>query len=207
MSDVKTCQECGGDFVRRRKPGRPGAYQLPARAWAAQRFCSRTCAGAARSRPALDRFEQNCLPEPNSGCTLWTGCVGSHGYGVFHDGTRMVLAHRFACERVEGPIPSELDVRHLCHTRTCVNEAHLLSGTRFENVHDSVRDGRHAFGSRTGVSKLDEADVAVGRQLGANPAAFAREHGITPSTARSALLGLTWRHVPPGETGITSEAA
>jgi len=68
-------------------------------------------------------------------CWLWTGALYVNGYGAFRgpDG-RTIRAHRFAYERVVGPIPEGLDLDHLCRVRACVNPAHLEPVTRAENL-------------------------------------------------------------------------
>ena len=47
-----------------------------------------TNALVAASAPAiLDRLFSKVIPEPNSGCWLWTGFVGSRGYGLIMVGS------------------------------------------------------------------------------------------------------------------------
>lgn len=36
--------------------------------------------------PIIERFEQNYIPEPNSGCWLWLGALNKQGYGGIKDG-------------------------------------------------------------------------------------------------------------------------
>ena len=59
------------------------------------------------------------------GCHAWTGNIGRGGYGQHRNGKKMMLAHRFAYERVYGAIPFNLTVDHLCRKRHCVNPAHM----------------------------------------------------------------------------------
>jgi hypothetical protein len=68
------------------------------------------------------------------GCWLWTGPIGSHGYGTFGIGVRLVLTHRFAYEFCVGPIPKGLVIDHLCGVRPCVRPDHLEAVTQRENV-------------------------------------------------------------------------
>ncbi len=85
----------------------------------------------------LDRFMQFVLPEPMSGCWLWTGSCCSGGYGTFRVGGRKgntVACHRFSYEEHRGPIPTGLDLDHLCRVRCCVNPWHLEPVTNAENT-------------------------------------------------------------------------
>lgn len=88
-------------------------------------------------RPLSERFEEKYIPEPNTGCWLWTGALGGGGYGAIGAGGKRGgrrTAHRVAYELYRGPIPAGLELDHLCRTRCCVNPWHLEPVTRRENV-------------------------------------------------------------------------
>lgn len=72
------------------------------------------------------------------GCWIWKGGKFPNGYGGFYvvrDGKRKTaMAHRWAYERLVGPIPDGLDLDHLCRVRDCVNPAHLEPVTRSVNL-------------------------------------------------------------------------
>lgn len=57
-------------------------------------------------------------------CIVWTG-ADTGRYGVFIRNGVHGGAHRFAYERVYGPIPDGLVIDHLCRNTFCVNPAHL----------------------------------------------------------------------------------
>lgn len=82
----------------------------------------------------LERFMDKFVPEPNSGCWLWTGALYTQGYGSFWDGAKSVRAHRFAYEYFVGPIPDGLMTDHLCRVRCCINPKHLELVTPRENT-------------------------------------------------------------------------
>lgn len=79
------------------------------------------------------------MPEPNSGCWLWTGYQHPTGYGRLFTGWRLgrkpttVTAHRLVYELVKGPVPEGLCLDHLCRVRCCVNPDHLEPVTQAEN--------------------------------------------------------------------------
>jgi len=84
------------------------------------------------------RFWDKVSPEPNTGCWLWTAHLTGSGYGEIQVGTskrrRNQVAHRFAYERLVGPIPPGLQCDHICRTRCCVNPAHVEPVTCAENI-------------------------------------------------------------------------
>jgi len=76
-------------------------------------------------------------------CIVWPYGKGTHGYGAIYYKGEMRTTHSVAFEVTQGyRLPSDMDVRHLCHNRLCINPRHLAEGTRMDNVHDSVQDGR-----------------------------------------------------------------
>ncbi len=73
------------------------------------------------------------VPDPETGCLLWTGCTG-HGYGLVKIRQRHLLVHRVAWELARGPIPEGLELDHLCRVPSCANVDHLEPVTRRENT-------------------------------------------------------------------------
>ena len=65
---------------------------------------------------------------------IWTGAVDGSGYGRLRVNGRVVSAHRYAWERVNGPIPDGLILDHTCYERSCVNVDHLRLATRQQNT-------------------------------------------------------------------------
>lgn len=99
----------------------------------------RTTGDVGADRPAQPHFSD---PEEsfaartvrNGGCLLWTGAKNNTGYGQIWDGGTRALVHRYAWERVNGPISDGLVIDHLCHTPLCVEVSHLRAVTQAENT-------------------------------------------------------------------------
>ena len=68
-------------------------------------------------------------PSPGS-CINWSGPRSSEGYGKY--GSR--YAHRVAWSKVHGPIPTGMQIDHLCRNRLCVNIDHLEAVSHAENI-------------------------------------------------------------------------
>lgn len=71
-------------------------------------------------------------PELGS-CWVWLAGKDTSGYGCFKLG-RTRAAHRLAYEALVGPVPSGMQLDHLCRVRHCVNPAHLEVVTPRENT-------------------------------------------------------------------------
>lgn len=69
-----------------------------------------------------------------SGCWIWTAAMHRNGYGAVRWKGQLYKAHRFAFEMLRHPVPSGLDLDHLCRRRNCVNPFHLEPVTRSENL-------------------------------------------------------------------------
>lgn len=90
----------------------------------------------------LERFERSYIPEPNSGCWLWTAAQ-CRGYGLITKNGKYRQAHRVSYELHKGPIPPGLVIDHLCRTHACVNPDHLEPVTVGENIRRGDNHYRH----------------------------------------------------------------
>ena len=92
--------------------------------------------GFARKAPL--RFWSKLRADPD-GCWRWIADLNRTGYGYFWSGgsrpvAKMVMAHRWLWERLHGPVPSGLEIDHLCRVSSCCNPLHLEPVTHSENV-------------------------------------------------------------------------
>ena len=85
-------------------------------------------------RPVRERFEEKIYMEPTSGCWLWVGNLGTHGYGDFKWRYKTRKAHRISYMLSVGKIPRGLVLDHLCEVKSCVNPDHLEPVTQAENM-------------------------------------------------------------------------
>lgn len=82
--------------------------------------------------------------EKTATCWLWKGGLNKKGYGKCYDGARNEIAHIAFYRLLVGPIPSGLELDHICRVRRCVNPEHLEPVTHAENI----RRGRSGAANR-----------------------------------------------------------
>lgn len=136
------------------------------------------------------KLEENSIPEPNSGCLLWTAAGDNHGYGMFYHAGKMVRAHRAAYEATHGPIPQGLQVLHRCDVRACVNAGHLFLGTNADNRQDQMLKGRS--GKKMTAERVREMRGL--RATGVSAAALGQQYSISPSMVRQIVRNRVWKH-------------
>lgn len=129
-------------------------------------------------------------------CILWTGSIGSNGYGKRQVHGRTVGAHRAAWEEERGPIPDGLFVLHRCDNPPCCNVEHLFLGTHTDNMRDMARKGRGVV--RRGVDHhscvVTPEQVVEARKLyhgGCQQKVIAQWLGIGQSAVSNLVRGVT----------------
>lgn len=83
--------------------------------------------------PVLERLMLRVRGGDVTTCWLWQGALSSSGYGVLKVDGQARGVHRIAYEEFVTPIPTGLDLDHLCRQRLCVNPWHLQPVTKAEN--------------------------------------------------------------------------
>lgn len=129
------------------------------------------------------------LTDRSGVCWHWLGNRMPNGYGRF----RHVFAHRFAYERLVGPIPNGLFVLHYCDNPSCVRPDHLFVGTQQDNRNDCKQKGRTAAREKNGQAKLTSLSASIIRHL----------EGRVPQRDLAELFGVSQRCVDFVQKGIT----
>lgn len=153
-----------------------------------------------RLKPALERFEERVEYDLNSGCWLWSGALNNRGYGQFSYMGRSVSAHRICLPLHGHPVAANEDVLHRCDTPSCVNPAHLFTGTHRDNMADMHAKGRHiqACGEQTRSSRLNEKQVLEIRNAlkrGVSQRDLADAYGVWSSTISRINTRQQWAHL------------
>jgi hypothetical protein len=84
--------------------------------------------------------------EPTSGCWIWMGSIGPHGYARKRHpkpnptGNVYGNFHKRLYEITVGPVPDGLELDHVCRVRSCVNPNHLEPVTHAENMRRGERN-------------------------------------------------------------------
>ncbi len=117
------------------------------------------------ARPWAERYRQEWRGYATP-CHVWIGAKIT-GYGVLTVEGRQQRAHRRAWEALNGPVPTGLQLDHLCRVKECVNPDHLEVVTNAENQRRGPR------------GKLTWAQVLEIRGSDVPTAALAARYGVT----------------------------
>jgi hypothetical protein len=163
---------------------------------------------ALNNKTIIERLSEHSVVDVRTGCIIWVGRIGKHGYGCLDVDGKVQYVHRLIWKHTHGKIPRFMFVCHRCDTPTCLNIDHLFLGTAADNSHDCMSKGRddtHGLvnlGIMHPNSKLTDEQIADIRKRAAASskrgvrAQLAREYGITRSNVSIIVLRQGWKHLP-----------
>lgn len=134
------------------------------------------------------------IPEPNSGCWLWTGSVNGDGYGTAWRplwAKKYQLSHRVAYKAFKCD-PKEKVVAHKCDNPICCNPDHLFAATQKENMKDASEKNRIASAERSGKAKLNWDVVEYIRQSDMSSNQLAKKFSVNQKTIWAVKNNKTW---------------
>lgn len=103
----------------------------------------------ARHRDHAEAFQ--AYVDTSGDCHLWNGPARGP-YGVIRVNGEYQAAHRYAWERVNGPIPEGMEINHRCWVKKCVNPDHLETVTPAQNT--SYQSGPRRDNKSTGIRNV-----------------------------------------------------
>lgn len=140
-------------------------------------------------------------------CWTWKAGKFTTGYAQFWARPKHVPAHRWIWEQLNGPCGP--NACHTCDNRTCVNPAHIYSGTVKQNADDCTVRGRRSpirpFGEQHGMSKLTKDAVIEMRNLrsqGWRTSVLAERYRVCNATILKICGGGAWKHVSRGDAVV-----
>jgi len=154
--------------------------------------------GRFRGKSAEERF--NLQVKKGDGCWIWMGSKDKNGYGIFKGevgGELFARAHRFSYAFHTGDLLIGMHAMHSCDNPSCVNPAHLSSGTSADNMRDKAQKGRARvpLGEKNPRSILTDAQAAA-ILIDPRPySAIATEYNVAVPTINSLKQRHSWRHI------------
>lgn len=144
-------------------------------------------------------------PDGEQGCWLWTGAIGSDGYGRVRRKGKTHSAHRYAYQLFKGDVPQGLCVLHRCDNPACVNPTHLFLGTKKDNSEDMLSKGRHGR-SRPHLTREDVEEIRQRLAAGESKVSVARAYGMCRSTVQDIEGQRTWGSRQSGQLTLFESA-
>ena len=149
-----------------------------------------------------ERLERKTMPEPMSGCWLWTGALFQNKYAQINLNGRTWYASRVVWFSEYGLFDENLDVLHKCDNPFCVNPRHLFLGTHADNMRDRDSKNRGVTprlrGEQSPNAKLCDADIPELFKLRRQGLTY-RQIGIKFDISVAAVCDIFknrhWRHV------------
>lgn len=131
------------------------------------------------------------------GCWEWPFAKLPKGYGIFDTRRRgmgehsaNMYAHVFSYRLFNGQIPDGYCVLHRCDNPSCINPAHLFTGTQQDNMDDRAAKDRNGL-------KINRAQAIEILLATANYEQIAKKYGVSPVLVWAIKTRRCWRHIYP----------
>lgn len=108
------------------------------------------------------------------------------------------LVHHLVLEAFVGPRPEGCESLHADDVGDNNVLGNLSWGTRSQNLHDAVRNGRKQHGDRHRYAKMTDQQASAVKGLHGvrRPCDLARKLGVNEATIRQLWSGRSWKSVP-----------
>lgn len=138
-----------------------------------------------------------------------TGCwncishkMSDKGYPVMNRNGEGSHVHRYLYQEKYGRLPKDIQVRHKCDNRQCINLEHLEIGTNYDNVQDKIKRGRAFYGipakgEKNYRAKLTDAQAyeILNDNVSKN-VDLAKLYNVGCTTISEIRRRKKWRHIP-----------
>jgi len=142
-------------------------------------------------------FLERVMPEPNTGCWIWTGHTRNN-YGLYSHNGKTISAHRTSFILFKSDFDRSLDVCHSCDNPWCVNPDHLFLGTHKQNMDDRDKKGRVSSGFRHYKSTFTPAQISAikdAHEMGFSNASIGRYFNRHRTTIWDIVNNQTWKRI------------
>ena len=148
------------------------------------------------ARTMMEAIELGHVKNDKTGCWEWAKTKNRQGYGevwISKSGEQKKWpAHRASWTVFRGPIPDGMFVCHKCDNPPCINPDHLFIGTQADNVADSTRKKRRAYGTRNVNAKLSRDAVEKIRSDTRSQRKIAKDYGVSQVQICNIKNGKVW---------------
>lgn len=145
------------------------------------------------ARVLFERFEGKYIPEPNSGCWIWTAATNGK-YPRIGFWKKIFFGHRVALAVKIGRTDFSVAM-HKCDNVICVNPDHLEPGDSKKNAQDCKNKGRAAVGDKHGRRKISSTDASEIKKMlhrGDKVKCIAEKYNLSPAAIRLIRSGRNW---------------
>lgn len=142
-----------------------------------------------------ERFIRDHINYSSEECLIWPFTRNNMGYGQIRRGGKLVLAHRYMCELVNGPPPfPRAQAAHKCGQghAGCMHPLHLKWATRAENMADMHEHGTDLRHGRHPCAKLTMDQVLAIDADDRPTKVLAKEFGVGAYAIMAIRAGRRW---------------